>query len=420
MRVEIERLAFGGKGIAREDGKVLFVEGGLPRDILDVKIIKDKGSYGEAVIHQIITPSPDRVEPPCPVFGICGGCQLQNLSYPAQLREKRDILRETIQRIGGIQNAEVEEIFSSSKEYGYRTRVLLSAWFYAGQWHIGYSQERSSRKVKIESCPVSDEIINEAIARLSQVLSSVGDPNYPLDKVHISSNGSSAYISLVPRYARKPGSLGALVKHLKRFPETENVSVTGKDEAGFEAGVSGFSLFTAPSVFAQSNPSVNEAMIETVLKRAELSGEEAVLDLYSGTGNFSIPLARLAEKVVSVEVNKKAVAFAKKNATVNGISNIVFENASCEEFLRGLDSEGGNFQLVVLDPPREGAKKIISAIADLSPEKIIYVSCDPSTLARDLKKFGESGFEPISVKPFDMFPQTYHIESVSLLTKVRR
>ncbi|NIS74694.1 MAG: TRAM domain-containing protein, partial [Deltaproteobacteria bacterium] len=174
MRVEIERLAFGGKGIARQDGKVLFVKGGLPRDILDVKIIKDKGSYAEAVIHEIITPSPDRVEPPCPVFGLCGGCQLQNLSYPAELGEKQNILRETIQRIGGIQNAEVEEIFPSSKEYGYRTRVLLSAWFYAGQWHIGYSQERSNRKVKIETCPISDRIINDAIARLSQVLSSVG------------------------------------------------------------------------------------------------------------------------------------------------------------------------------------------------------------------------------------------------------
>ncbi len=418
MRVEIERIVFGGKGITRQDGKVLFVRGGLPGEVLDIKIIKEKGSYAEAVIERIITASEDRVEPPCPVFHLCGGCQFQNFRYAAQLAEKENVLRETMERIGGFRDMEIEAIFPSPKEYEYRTRVQLSAWFYSGSWHAGFYQEGSQRKVKIESCPISDDTINEAISRLSQVLSSLGDPHFPLEKVHVSSNGSSAYITLVPRHSRKAEALGALVKHLKRYGETENVSVSGKDEIEFEFGIKDHRFLSSPSVFTQSNPPVNEGMIATVLEWAEFSGGETVLDLYSGIGNFSIPCAASAGKVVGVEINKKAVGIAKRNALLNGLKNIEFHNAPCEEFTGELSRGEERFDLVILDPPREGAREIIGHVAALSPDKIIYVSCDPPTLARDLKGFYGLGYSPVKIRPFDMFPQTYHIESVSLLEKI--
>lgn len=417
MRVEIERIAFGGKGIARQDGKVLFVRGGLPGDLLDIKIIKDKGSYAEAVIEEIAAPSEDRIDPPCPVFHLCGGCQFQNFKYSGQLVEKENILRETIERIGGFHGVEVDAIFPSPGEYEYRTRVQLSTWFYSGEWHAGFYQEGTQRKVKVESCPISDRKINGAINRISQVLASIGDPHFPLEKVHISSNGLNAYIALVPRHSRKPDSLVALVKHLKRHEETENVSVVGKGEIEFEFGTKEWKFLTSPSVFTQSNPPVNEAMIETVLEWAELSGQETVLDLYSGIGNFSIPCAQYAEKVVGVEINKKAVGFARRNAALNGIKNMEFHSAPCEEFVGTLASNGEKFELAVIDPPREGAREIIKPVAELVPDKIIYVSCDPSTLARDLKGFHGLGYTLEKVRPFDMFPQTYHIESISLLKK---
>jgi len=417
LQITIESLAFGGAGIAREDGKVFFVRDGLPKDVLEIKIIKDKGSYAEAVISKIIEPSPDRIEPYCPVFTLCGGCQLQNLSYPAQLREKEHILRETLGRLGGLHDVSIELIVPSPKEFGFRNKVTLSAWFYKGKWHIGYSQKGTNRKVPIESCPISTEIVDKVINRISRVLASLGDPHFPLDKIHISSNGKTAQITLVPVHSRKGDTLKTLHGHLKRHEETENVSIGGIGETGFEFNILDNKFLTTPSAFTQVNSAINELMIKTVLEWAELTNNMSVLDLYSGIGNFSIPLALQAKEVLGVEISKNSVKLAKHNAGINSVKNIVFQNASSEDAVTILNDEHESFDLVVLDPPREGAKEVIDGLVELSPEKMIYVSCDPATLARDLKKLSKSGYKVVKVRPFDMFPQTFHIESVTLLAK---
>lgn len=418
MQVEIESIAFGGSGVAREGGKVIFVKGGVPRDVLEVRIIKDKGSYAEAIIENIITPSPERAEPACEVFGTCGGCQLQNLRYDAQLKEKENMLRETLRRMGGFDDLSVEPIFPSKSEYAYRTRVRLAAWYYAGRWHIGYNIGGTHRKVGITSCPISDGPINGAIGRIASVLYSFDRPEFPLEFVQISSDGSTAYISLVARSGKQPGALNVLAKHLGRFPETENVSIRGRSEAEFEFELSGMKFLANPSVFTQSNPSVNEAIVSTVLEWAASAEGISILDLYSGIGNFSIPLAKAASKVLSVEINRFPAALARKNAEINGVKNISFVTAPSAEAVSELVQKGETFDLIVLDPPREGAKEILEGIAALSTGKIIYVSCDPVTLSRDLKRLKELGWDPRCVRPFDMFPQTYHVESVSLLSRL--
>jgi len=417
LQIEIERLAFGGAGIAKKDGKVFFVIGGLPKDVLEINIIKDKGSYAEAVIANIIEPSPDRIEPNCPVFKLCGGCQLQNLTYPAQLREKEHILKETMSRIGGMHDASLEPIVSSPKEFGFRNKVTLSAWFYKGQWHLGYNQKGSTRKVPIESCPISEEIVDKTITKISDVLSSLGDPHFPLDKIHISSNGVKSQITLVPVHNRKGDTLKTLHRHLKRHEETENVSIAGIGETGFEFSILGNKFITTPSAFTQVNSSINELMINTVLEWAELNENTTVLDLYSGIGNFSIPLARASKEVLGVEISKNSVKLANKNAELNSVKNIVFQNASSEDAITILNDQEEKFDLVVLDPPREGAKEIIDGLVKLDTEKIIYVSCDPATLARDLKKLDVLGYKVVKIRPFDMFPQTFHIESITMLSK---
>jgi len=417
LQIEIERLAFGGAGIAKKDGKVFFVIGGLPKDVLEINIIKDKGSYAEAVIANIIEPSPDRIEPNCPVFKLCGGCQLQNLTYPAQLREKEHILKETMSRIGGMHDAPLEPIVSSPKEFGFRNKVTLSAWFYKGQWHLGYNQKGSTRKVPIESCPISEEIVDKTITKISDVLSSLGDPHFPLDKIHISSNGVKSQITLVPVHNRKGDTLKTLHRHLKRHEETENVSIAGIGETGFEFSILGNKFITTPSAFTQVNSSINELMINTVLEWAELNENTTVLDLYSGIGNFSIPLARASKEVLGVEISKNSVKLANKNAELNSVKNIVFQNASSEDAITILNDQEEKFDLVVLDPPREGAKEIIDGLVKLDTEKIIYVSCDPATLARDLKKLDVLGYKVVKIRPFDMFPQTFHIESITMLSK---
>jgi 23S rRNA (uracil1939-C5)-methyltransferase len=419
LRVEIESIAFGGSGIARRDGKVFFVKGGLPHDLLEIRVINDKGAYAEAVIEALVEPSAERVEPPCNVFGLCGGCQLQNLGYSAQLREKENMLRETVRRIRGLGDVRAEPIFPSPSEYGYRRRTLLSAWYFSGGWHVGYFQGKSLKKVKVVSCPVTDGKIDGAISRLSDVLSSIGEPRYPLDKIYIATDGENAHIALVPRSRSDPRALGALVRHLRRFRETSNVSVTGSGEVEFEFSVGGYRFFTSPSVFTQSNAPVNEAIVDTVLGWAELGGAETVLELYSGIGNFSLPLAAGSKRVISVEVNKRASAFAVRNAELNDLRNIDFISESCERYLSRESSGTPPVDVVVLDPPREGAKDVLPGITRLSPRKIIYVSCDPATLGRDLKAFTGAGYELFRIRPFDMFPETYHIESVSLLVNTR-
>lgn len=418
MQVQIESIAFGGSGVAREGGKVIFVKGGVPRDVLEVRIIKDKGSYAEAIIENIITPSPERTEPVCEVFGTCGGCQLQNLHYDAQLREKENMLGDALRRTGGFGDLTVEQIFPSENEYSYRTRVRLAAWYYAGRWHIGYNIGGTHRKVGITSCPISDGPVNRAIGRIASVLSSFDRPEFPLEFVQISSDGAAAYISLVARSGKQPGALNVLAKHLGRFPETEKVSIRGRSEAEFEFELSGMKFLANPSVFTQSNPGVNEAIVRTVLDWAGPTEGLKILDLYSGIGNFSVPLAIGAEKVVSVEINRFSAALAQKNAGINGVKNVSFVTAPSSEAVNELVQKGETFDLVVLDPPREGAKEILEGIAALSTGKIIYVSCDPITLSRDLKSLKELGWSPRRVKPFDMFPQTYHVESVSLLSRL--
>lgn len=417
MQIEIESLAFGGSGLGKDDGKVFFVRGGLPKDVLEIKIIKDKGRYAEAVISKIIEPSPDRIEPLCPVFNLCGGCQLQNLNYPTQLREKEHILKETLGRLGGLHDIVLEPITASPEEFGFRNKVTLSAWFYKGHWHLGYNQKGSTRKVPIESCPISTDIVDKTIKRISRVLVSLEDPHFPLDKIHISSNGVVSQITLVPVHNRKGDTLKTLHRHLKRHPETENVSIAGIGENGFEFSILENKFMTTPSAFTQVNSRVNELMIKTVLEWAELTENTTVLDLYSGIGNFSIPLARKSKEVLGIEISKNSVKLANKNLQLNSIHNTVFQNASSEDAINILNDQEEEFDLVVLDPPREGAKEIIDGMAKLNPEKIIYVSCDPATLARDLKKLSELGYKVEKIRPFDMFPQTFHLESVTLLAK---
>ncbi len=417
MQIEIEKIAFGGAGIAKKDGKVFFVRGGLPKDVLEINIIKDKGNYAEAVIAEIIKPSPDRIEPDCPVFNLCGGCQLQNLNYPAQLREKEYILKETLGRLGGLYDVAIEPIVPSPKEFGFRNKVTLSTWFYKGKWHVGYNQKGSNRKVAIDSCPISTDIVDKTIKRISEVLTSLGDPYYPLEKIHISSNGFKSQITLVPRHSRRGDLLKTLLKHLRRHQETENVSINGSGETGFEFSILGNKFLTTPSAFTQVNSEINELMIKTVLDWAELTQEQTVLDLYSGIGNFSIPLALGASEVLAVEISNNSVKLARKSAQANSVNNLVFQNAASEHAVEVLNKDEEKFDLIVLDPPREGAKEIIDGLVGLSPAKIIYISCDPATLSRDLKRLDELGYKVVKVRPFDMFPQTFHIESIAMLCK---
>jgi 23S rRNA (uracil1939-C5)-methyltransferase len=417
MQVEIQKLTFGGQGIGRANGKVVFVNGGLPGETLRIKITKDKGKYAEASIEEVLRASPERTQAPCPVFGICGGCQWQHIKYSFQISAKEQILRETLERIGGLKETDIESIVPSPREYGYRNRVTLSAWFEKGGNHIGYHEEGSRRRVQIQGCPIASKIIDEAIFRLAKLLSSLDTPLYSLKKVHIASDESSAYVSLVPLGDGNPKELKSLRDAIKKSLGLGFVSFAGSGEEEFEFTQSGLKFYSTPSVFIQSNRKINERLIETLIEWAELKGHERVLDLYCGVGNFSLHLAKRAKELVGVDVSAKAVKLAKKSAEANEISNVLFDSSPAELFVEESLKCGDKFDLVILDPPREGAKEILKGLVELSPNKIIYVSCDPPTLARDLKTLTQMGYRVLKIRPFDMFPETYHIESIALIWK---
>jgi len=418
MRIRIERLAFGGAGIGRTEGKVVFVRGGLPGDILEIRITKDKGKYAEAEVEDIVSPSLERTEPMCPVFGKCGGCQWQHLSYSSQLKAKENILRETIERLGGFKDIEVDSIVPSPKHYGYRSRVTLSTWFHGGKRRVGYHQERSRLRIEIEGCPIAREGIDETISRLSSSLSKANSFRYPLKKLNIASDDNRTFVTLVPPLGQDARKFKSLRNYLKKSLETEDIGIAGDDEPEFEFVILGLKLYSIPSVFIQGNHEINEQLTETLLQWAGLLGSEKVLDLYSGVGNFSLHLAKKAKAVVGVDVSAKAVRLAEKGANVNSIRNVIFDASPSELYVEESLKRGDRFDLVVLDPPREGAIEILRGISQFSPERIIYVSCDPPTLARDLKRLKELGYRLARIRPFDMFPQTYHIESLALLLKI--
>jgi len=404
--------------MARANGKVVFVKGGLPGDVLKVRITKDKGSYAEAIIEEVLRTSPERTQAPCPVFGECGGCQLQHLKYPSQLIAKENILRETLERIGGLRGIEIEPIFPSLEEYSYRNRVTLSTWFQKGRYHLGFHEEGSRKRVPIEGCPIASSIINEAIFRLTKCFSPIDNPRYPLVRIHIASDGKAAHISLVPSSEKDSKRLNGLRNHIKKSLETGSVSVAGYNEEEFEFNRSGLKFYSSPSVFIQTNREINERLVETLVEWSDLKGHERALDLYCGVGNFSLHIAKRAKEVVGVDVSAKAIKLAKKGAEANSITNVIFDCSPSELYVEESLKRGDKFDLVIIDPPREGAKEILKALGLLSPKKIIYVSCDPPTLARDLKTLTELGYKLIKIRPYDMFPETYHIESLALLVRV--
>ncbi len=418
MHILIERLAFGGAGIGRDEGKVVFVRGGLPGDILKVRITKDKGKYAEAEIEDIVRPSLDRTEPLCPVFGKCGGCQWQHLSYSSQLKAKENILKETLERIGGIKDIEVDLIVPSPMHYGYRSRVTLSTWFHEGKRRVGYHQERSRVRIEIEGCPIAREQVDETISRLSDSLSKTNSFRDPLKRLNIVSNDNRAFVTLVTPLGEDVRKFKSLRNYLKKSLGTEDIGMAGDEEPEFEFVILGLKFYCIPSVFIQANYEVSEQLTETLIEWADLGENERVLDLYSGIGNFSLHLAKRAKEVVGVDFSVKAVKLSEKSARANSIKNVAFDASPTELFIEESVRRGDRVDLVVLDPPREGAMEILGGIAELSPERIIYVSCDPPTLARDLKRLRELGYQLVRIRPFDMFPQTYHIESLALLLKI--
>jgi 23S rRNA (uracil1939-C5)-methyltransferase len=442
IEIVVDDLAFGGEGVGRLDGYVMFVRGGLPGDRLRVTVTEARGRYGRGVIDAILSPSPDRVDPPCPYFGRCGGCRLQHLAYPAQLAFKEKQVRDCLTRLGGLAPFELRPIVPAPEPYGYRNKMEFTV-AEPGPAVGLHAAERYDVVLDIERCLLQSDTMN---ALLDEVRSQARARGLSVWDQR-SERGLLRFVTL--RHGRRTGeamvnlvvsapdveALMPVADGLKaRVPATASVLLNVNDRKASVAvgteehlllgrdhiteSLSGVTFQISASSFFQTNTVQAERLFEIVAEACALDGTETVMDLYSGTGAISLLLARRARHVYGVELSTAAIADATRNARVNDIDNCTFVAGEVRHVLPALMRDGVRASVVVADPPRAGFHpKALAALAGLAPSRIVYVSCNPATLARDVGDLARQGYRLEWVQPVDMFPQTPHIEAVARLSR---
>jgi 23S rRNA (uracil1939-C5)-methyltransferase len=388
VEVTTERLAYGGDAIARHEGLAIFVPLAAPGERLRVRITERKKHFARAEIDRIIEPSSSRREAPCKYFGECGGCQLQHLTYEAQLKAKTGFVRDALERIGRIDWPHEIEIRHAS-EFGYRTRAQVK--IDAKIKRIGFNRAASNAVCDVESCPILVPKLDQALRTLRDVVPSrfdSSDQTFRYSNVEIAASESG--VAFDPAIGGLPGGALRLVANNEAYNFT-------------------------PSTFFQSNAGLLDVLVNEAI--GDESGELAI-DLYAGVGLFTLPLARRFSRVIGVEADTRTSECAQENIKQAGLTNVNFHNSNAELWLRSFSQNlNGRPDLIVLDPPRAGAADVVCHIAALKPSRINYVSCDPTTLARDLRTLVDNGFKLSELTAIDMFPQTYHVETVAKLNR---
>ena len=379
LKVRIERIVPRGFGIAFSDGLTIFVALTVAGDLVDIRLTEIKGKTAFAEVETVIEPSPDRATPPCPYFGSCGGCDFQQMNYAAQLAAKVAMVRDCLHRIAKTEWTDQIPIIPSPLELGYRLRA---------QWHvettskkIGYYRRDSRDLVDIEKCIVLAPELNGELDALRRELPW---ETFYSDKLQVDA---------------ALGSDGRVSIHSGELAEPAN-------EIEIQAAGESFKL-SAKSFF-QGNRAMVDTLVETAI--GDAAGRRA-FDLYCGVGLFTLPLARRFEHVIGVEESYDSIEFAKRNATNANIGNAEFRTESVRRFLSNVVESDLDF--VLLDPPRAGTEKdTVMNLIRLKPRRVSYVACEPSVLARDLKRFVENGYSIDSIAALDLFPQTHHVETV--------
>ena len=417
--ITIEKLVHGGSGLARLDtGQAVFVPGVLPGERVAVVIRRKRKGILEADLIEVLTPSRDRSDPPCKGEKQCTGATWQHIAYPAQLRYKQEILLDTLAKIGGMTPARSLPILPSPRTDHYRLRTQFNVRASGGKQRIGFFRQGSYDLIEVDDAFLIDPLINRTLKAIRSL-----EPQLPsLKEIHINATPTAqVHILFLSEQGTlpRPDALFAGLK--KAIPEVIGITVFANRKKTFALGDNRLSLeseglkFNATEGnFYQVNWEQNSNVVKTVLDFAGLSGDETVLDLYCGIGNFALPLAKRAKNVIGIEAGYSAIEDAKANAELNGIANTEFIADDLQKGLKTLLQRKMKAHTIVLDPPRAGATlKTLERVLAFVPRKIIYVSCNPSTLARDLKFFHLFGFRLHRLRPVDMFPYTYHIECVA-------
>jgi len=416
-KVKIEKIVSGGYGLGRVDGRVILVPFSIPGEEALVEIAQARKGVAWGSIKQILSSSPSRIRPFCDHFTRCGGCQLQHIAYEDQLEYKRLIVDDVLRRLGGLQGADVGSCIASPAHMGYRSRVRLHC---RGR-KICFHEFRSKRIVPLECCPVVSDKINACLNQLSSYISR--HPIRGLSEIQITEDTGSRIV-LTLEMDSMPGV--GLIEELQ-----DNVEVSGAavrvghhrdclwGETHSTVSVEGRIFRISPGSFFQANLSLAPTLIRQVLEAVKSNDIDMGVELYGGVGVFSIMLSEKAKRLVAVEWNRDAAGDAVSNLKANRIGNVDVISISVEDAMDLLFSRGIKPELVLVDPPREGLSTIArEKLIRMSPRQLLYVSCDPATLARDIKSIlASGGYRLEKVTPLDMFPHTSHIECVCSLIK---
>ncbi len=448
----IEDMSGEGQGIGRIEGMAVFVDSTVVGDVVKAELTKLKKNYAFGRLTEIIEPSAHRIEPSCGYSKECGGCSLQTMNYEAQLKLKKKMVEDKLIRIGGIQNPTVHDTIGMKKPWRYRNK----AQFPVGESAVGFYQAKSHQVVNCETCQIQSKPAEKLADVLREYIKT--DHITAYDK----KTGKGLIRHLIVKTAFQTGEVMAiLVINGKGLPNGEKlvyrmddainalppdsetgveftlesvvlninkkktseimgencVTLAGKPTILEQAGRLSFEI--SPMSFYQVNPRQMVKLYDKALEYAGLIGDETVLDLYCGVGTIGLYCASNAKKVIGIESVKSAVIDANRNAVINGIVNVEYICGKVEEELPKILEQGTKADVVILDPPRSGCDPmLLDAIAKAEPERIVYVSCDPATQARDVKILGEKGYGFVEAQPVDMFPWTRHVEVINLLQKL--
>jgi len=443
LEIAVEKLAFGGRGLARVDGFVVFIERGLPGQTVVAEVTAVKKGFAEARTVRVLEQSPDYVEPFCPHFSICGGCEWQDLAYPAQLHWKRVHVEESLSRLAKVTDIKVADAVPSPKTKNFRNKMEFA---FAGNLYLGLHERDNPRRIfDVDQCSLMSDLVMKIVAEARSFCRETGIAAYHpgtgkgLWRHLIVREGKATGQTMVQLItAPAPGAEKealALGEHLmKKFPKltsfahclrkNKNTVAQGEKtvftlgQAFIEERIGGLVCRVSPDSFLQTNTEAADVLYRLVEEGAALTGAETVWDLYAGSGGVALRLSPRAGSVTGVETSKTAVNDAREAAGKNGAVNCAFLRGDALETLPQLESSTPD--VVILDPPRGGAHPdLMRSLGEIGPKRIVYVSCNPSTMARDIADLaGENGaYAVTSVTPVDLFPNSPHMETVLVLVK---
>ena len=436
-----EDLTYDGAGVAKVDGYPIFVANALPGEKATIIVTKVNNGYGFGRLMEILEKSPERVEISAEDRNKFGGCQIQHLSYAGQLKFKEKQVREVISRIGKLKDVTIHPIIGMDEPLHYRNKAQVPVGEIDGKLVAGFFKPRTHEIVETKESIIQHPAINEAIQVVKDIFGELGIPAYN-EKTHkgvlrhimarYGKQTDELMIVLVTRTTSIPfvekivKEIVARLPHVKSIVQNVNTKKTnvilgettnvlwGSEVIYDFIGKVKFAI--SAKSFYQVNPDQTKVLYEKALEYAGLSGEETVIDAYCGIGTISLFLAQKAKKVFGVEIVSEAIEDARRNAELNGINNVEFAVGSAETVISNWYDEGNSADVLVVDPPRKGCDEILlHTILEMKPKKVVYVSCNPGTLARDLRILEDGGYRTVEIQPVDMFPMTTHIENVASL-----